>query len=122
MRIPADVERPDRLLANLTARQLAILGVAGVVLWATYTATRHVVPAAVFLASGGPANLGIASTGGLVDLLVSACLCWVLVKIPTWVGRMVFSGSRRSHGGTGRMVRDVIVYKGIKALAAGVGL
>ncbi len=76
----------------------------------------------IFLASGGPANLGIASTGGLVDLLVSACLCWVLVKIPTWVGRMVFSGSRRSHGGTGRLVRDVIVYKGIKALAAGVGL
>ena len=76
----------------------------------------------IFLASGGPANLGIASTGGLVDLLVSACLCWVLVKIPTWVGRMVFSGSRRGHGGTGRLVRDVIVYKGIKALAAGVGL
>ena len=75
----------------------------------------------IFLASGGPANLGIASTGGLVDLLVSACLCWVLVKIPTWVGRMVFSGSRRS-GGTGRLLRDVIVYKGIKALAAGVGL
>ena len=36
----------------------------------------------VFLATGGPADLGIASTGGLVDLLVSACLCWVLVKIP----------------------------------------
>ena len=31
----------------------------------------------IFLASGGPANLGIASSGGLVDLLVSACLCWV---------------------------------------------
>ena len=75
----------------------------------------------VFLASGGPANLGIASTGGLVDLLVSACLCWVLVKIPTWVSRMVFSGSR-GHGGMGRVVRDVIVYKGVKALAAGVGL
>ncbi len=54
VRIPADVERPDRLLANLTARQLAILGVAGVVLWATYTATRHVVPAAVFLALACP--------------------------------------------------------------------
>ena len=54
VRIPADVERPDRLLANLTARQLAILGVAGVVLWATYTATRHVVPAVVFLALAGP--------------------------------------------------------------------
>ena len=75
----------------------------------------------VFLASGGPANLGIASTGGLVDLLVSACLFWVLVKIPSWVSRVVFSGSR-SHGGFGRVVRDVIIYKGAKALAAGVGL
>ena len=75
----------------------------------------------VFLASGGPSNLGIASTGGLVDLLVSACLCWVLVKIPSWVSRMVFSGGR-GHGGIGRVVRDVVVYKGAKALAAGVGL
>ena len=75
----------------------------------------------VFFATGGPANLGIASTGGLVDLLVSACLCWVLVKIPSWVARMVFSGSR-GHGGMGRVVRDVIIYKGAKALAAGVGL
>ena len=75
----------------------------------------------VFLASGGSSNLGIASTGGLVDLLVSACLCWVLVKIPGWVSRVVFSGSR-GHGGMGRIVRDVIVYKGAKALAAGVGL
>jgi hypothetical protein len=75
----------------------------------------------VFLASGGSANLGIASTGGLVDLLVSACMCWVLVKIPGWVSRVVFSGSR-GHGGMGRIVRDVIAYKGAKALAAGDGL
>lgn len=75
----------------------------------------------VFLASGGPANLGIASTGGLVDLLVSACLCWVLVKIPSWVGRLVFSGPRH-RGGVSRVVRDVLIYKGAKALAAGVGL
>lgn len=75
----------------------------------------------VFLATGGPANLGIASTGGLVDLLVSACLCWVLVKIPGWISRFVFSGSR-GHSGMSRVVRDVIIYKGAKALAAGVGL
>jgi hypothetical protein len=75
----------------------------------------------VFLATGGPANLGIASVGGVVDLLVSACLCWVLVKIPGWVSRVVFAGSR-GRGGIGRVVRDVIVYKGAKALAAGVGL
>jgi hypothetical protein len=75
----------------------------------------------VFLASGGPANLGIASSGGVVDLLVSACLCWVLVKIPSWVSRVVFSGSR-GHSGIGRVARDVIIYKGVKALAAGVAL
>jgi hypothetical protein len=74
----------------------------------------------VFLASGGPANLGIASSGGVVDLLVSACLCWVLVKIPSWVSRVVFSGPR-GHSGIGRVARDVIIYKGVKALAAGVG-
>jgi hypothetical protein len=48
VRIPADVERPDKLLAGLTARQLAILGVTAVVLWIGYTATRHLVPPVVF--------------------------------------------------------------------------
>ena len=48
VRIPADVERPDKLLAGLTARQLAILGVAAVVLWAGYAATRHLVPTVAF--------------------------------------------------------------------------
>jgi hypothetical protein len=71
----------------------------------------------VFLASDGPANLGISSTGGLVDLLVSASLCWVLVKIPVWVGRAVFSGPRRG-GAVSRTVRDVVVYKVIRAVAA----
>jgi hypothetical protein len=74
----------------------------------------------VFLASGGAANLGIASTGGVVDLLVSAAMCWVLVKIPSWVSRVVFSGSG-GHSGVGKIARDVIVFKGIKLLAAGVG-
>jgi PrgI family protein len=48
VRIPADVERPDKLLAGLTARQLAILGVTAVALWIGYTTTRHLVPPAVF--------------------------------------------------------------------------
>ena len=48
VRIPADVERPDKLLAGLTARQLAILGVAAVALWAGYAGTRRVLPIAVF--------------------------------------------------------------------------
>jgi len=48
VRIPADVDRPDKLLAGLTARQLAILAVAAVALWAGYAATRHLVPPAAY--------------------------------------------------------------------------
>jgi hypothetical protein len=54
VRIPADVDRPDKLLAGLTARQLAILAVAAVVLWAGYAATRHLVPPAAYGAAGVP--------------------------------------------------------------------
>jgi hypothetical protein len=54
VRIPADVERDDRLLGNLTARQLAILAVSGVVLWAVYTATRHLLPTIAFGAVAAP--------------------------------------------------------------------
>jgi hypothetical protein len=75
----------------------------------------------VFLATGGSASLGVASTGGLVDMLVAACLCWVLVKVPSWVGRLVFSGSRRGSGGVGRVVRDLVIYKGARSILAGVG-
>jgi hypothetical protein len=48
VRIPADVDRPDKLLAGLTARQLAILAVAAIALWAGYAATRHLVPPAAY--------------------------------------------------------------------------
>jgi len=98
--------------------------------WRTFVATLAVQVAQslvlvtalrVFLPTDSPANLGIASTRGLVDLLVSVCLCWVIVKILSWVSRMVFSSSR-SHGGASRVIRDVIAYKGVKALAAKVGL
>ncbi|MFG2585603.1 PrgI family protein [Streptomyces malaysiensis] len=48
VRIPADVDREDTVLANLTARQLLILTVAGIMLHGTWTAVRDVVPLAVF--------------------------------------------------------------------------
>jgi hypothetical protein len=54
VRIPADIDRPDKLLAGLTARQLAILAVTAVVLWVGYVATRHVVPVAAFGAVAVP--------------------------------------------------------------------
>jgi hypothetical protein len=54
VRIPADVEREDRLLADLTTRQVAILAVTGVVLWLAFMATRRLVPPAVFAGAAAP--------------------------------------------------------------------
>lgn len=50
VRIPADVDMRDRVLGPLTARQLAILGVTGLVLYAAWAATRAFLPIPVFLA------------------------------------------------------------------------
>lgn len=44
VRVPADVNRPDTLLAGLTARQLLILAAVAAVLYAAWAATRTVVP------------------------------------------------------------------------------
>lgn len=63
VRIPADVDREDRVLANLTARQVAILATVGAVLYACYAATRTVLPPVVFLAAALPVIIG---TGVLV--------------------------------------------------------
>ena len=49
VRIPADVDREDRVIGPLTARQLLILAVTGIVLYGTYTITRAFVPLPVFL-------------------------------------------------------------------------
>jgi hypothetical protein len=57
VRIPADVDREDRLLADLTARQVAILATAAVLLWLAYLATRHLVPPAVFGGAAAPAGV-----------------------------------------------------------------
>lgn len=54
VRIPADVDRPDTLLAGLTARQLALLTGAAVLAWASYLATRPLVPLGVFAAIAVP--------------------------------------------------------------------
>ncbi len=43
-RIPADVEHPDRIAFNLTARQLAILATTGVLAWLLASAARLLLP------------------------------------------------------------------------------
>jgi len=64
VRIPADVDRPDKLLAGLTARQLAILAVAAIALWAGYAATRHLVPPAAY----GVVAIPVAAVAALLAL------------------------------------------------------
>ncbi len=64
VRIPADVDRPDKLLAGLTARQLAILAVGAIALWAGYTATRHLVPPAAY----GAVAVPVAAVAALLAL------------------------------------------------------
>jgi hypothetical protein len=54
VRIPADVDMRDRVLGPLTARQLAILAVTGLGLYAVWAATRTVVAVPVFLALAIP--------------------------------------------------------------------
>jgi hypothetical protein len=52
--IPADIERPDKILAGLTARQVAILTVAAVVIWAGFEATGRLVALPVFAVIAAP--------------------------------------------------------------------
>ncbi len=61
-RIPANVDREDRLLAGLTARQLAILAAAGLLAWVLVLLARAVLPL--------PAAIGL----GWVVLLVGLAL------------------------------------------------
>ena len=54
VRIPADVDLADTVIGPLTARQLAILAVTGLLLYTAWTVTRAVLPLAVFLALAVP--------------------------------------------------------------------
>ena len=58
VQITADVDRPDKILLGLTARQLAILAVPALGLWAAYAVARHHLPLALFAALGAPVVLG----------------------------------------------------------------
>jgi hypothetical protein len=70
----------------------------------------------VFLPGGGLSHLGLDAGGGLVNLLVAGCLCWVMIRIPTWTSRQVFSS--HGGGGIGRTVKHAVVYKAIRAIGA----
>jgi hypothetical protein len=80
VRIPADVDVEDRLIGDLSAHQVAVMAVAGVVVWLAWLATRHLVPPAVFLAGACPAGavmvvLALGRRDGLsLDRLLAAAM------------------------------------------------
>ncbi|MEV4731922.1 PrgI family protein [Saccharopolyspora sp. NPDC049426] len=53
-RIPADVDREDRLLAGLTARQLTLLAATGALLYGAWAATRSILALPVFAVLATP--------------------------------------------------------------------
>src|SRR5436190_17066269 len=53
-RVPGDIERPDKIAFGLTGRQLVILAVTGLLLYAAWTAVAKVVHPLVFLAFAIP--------------------------------------------------------------------
>jgi hypothetical protein len=78
-RIPADVERPDRIAFNLTARQLAILATTGLAAWLLARAAQLLIPplladalALPLVAVGAALALGQRDGLGLDQLALAA--------------------------------------------------
>jgi hypothetical protein len=114
VRIPADVDREDTVLANLTARQLLLLTVTGIVLYGTWSITNSLVPAAVFLVvavplGGAAAFIALGQRDGLsMDRLLLAAVRQRLSPryqvaapegiwpAPTWLAQHVVSEGRQT--------------------------
>lgn len=117
VRIPADVDREDRVIGPLTARQLLIIAVTGIVLYGVYTITRQFVPVAVFLIVAIPvgvtaAFLALGQRDGItLDRLVLAALRQRLSPqhrvvapegirpAPEWLNNQVNAASKASTKG-----------------------
>ncbi|MDH2426474.1 conjugal transfer protein TrbL family protein [Sphaerisporangium sp. TRM90804] len=64
----------------------------------------------IFFNQDGREAAGLAGPGQLYDLLLALCLLIILVRIPGWVSRAVFT-SRGPGSAIGRMVKYAILYK-----------
>lgn len=69
----------------------------------------------IFFGSDGLSALGLSVGGALVDLLMVGCLLWILLRVPFWAGKAVFSGRGSS---TARVVKSFVTYKVLRRAAA----
>jgi len=67
----------------------------------------------VFFASGGNAALGLSASGALVNVLLACALLYVLVKIPSWMARLVLGGRRGTS--TVQLLKTAVVYRTVRA-------
>ncbi|MDG4829970.1 PrgI family protein [Solwaraspora sp. WMMD1047] len=111
-RIPADIERPDRIAFGMSGRQLVILTISGLLLYAAWTTVATVVHPLVFLAGATPLAAGafllaVGRRDGIsLDAWVLAALRhrrsprWLVpadgpvIPAPAWVATTVGPGDR----------------------------
>jgi hypothetical protein len=80
--VPADIDRPDKILAGLTARQAAILAVTAAVAWAVSEAAHRVIPVPVLAVLAAPAGVAVVvlvtgqRDGLTLDRLAAAAWAW----------------------------------------------
>jgi hypothetical protein len=116
VRIPTNVDLEDRLLGQLTARQLVILAVPGSGLYLLWRATAHLVPIGVFVALALPvAGLAVALAVGRRDgvpldrYLLAALTHHLHTRaLPTTTGLAGLPGIRRPAATAAPLVRAVI--------------
>ncbi|WP_020670203.1 PrgI family protein [Amycolatopsis nigrescens] len=110
-RVPADVEKPDKIVFGLTARQAAILAVTGLLLWAGYQATHSFVSPVVFAAVAIPiAGLAFAVVTVRRDGLTLDAWLLAALKQRRSPKRLVPADSVR-----GDSVPDAPAWVGVKA-------
>ncbi|KAA5825425.1 PrgI family protein [Saccharopolyspora hirsuta] len=117
VRIPSDVDREDRLVANLTGRQLGIFTAAGLLLYGVWSLTHTVLPIPVFAVlalpvAAGAVVLALGHRDGLsLDKLLLAALRQRLTPrrqtaalhptkaVPTWLRAHATADSTEEIGG-----------------------
>ena len=131
VKIPADVERPDRVLAGLTARQVAILALTAAAVYLAWLGARTLVPGWLFVVAAIPvAVAGIALAigrrdGTSVETLARAALLFHLrprllrhhthpdIPAPGWAAaRAHHSGTPTGRAGTLRLPAHAIEASG----------